>query len=83
MKRGFFIGIGWHTAIMPFGPTHKKHRRLLVPALSLRAVEQDFEPLQEQWAHSLTSVLAENPENYGPVIHQYVRSIVGGLSTYC
>ncbi|KAG9029174.1 hypothetical protein FRB95_005632 [Tulasnella sp. JGI-2019a] len=74
-------GFSGTTALLNNGPTHRKHRKLLVQALHPRAVDRDFVPLQERIMRQLANSLLDNPADYVAHLHRATGETVQ-LITY-
>lgn len=64
-------GLHWFTALLPYGRTHKIHRKLLAHVLNPQAVQRDFLPLQERFSRKLANALLESPDDFFIHVHRY------------
>lgn len=75
-------GYDFHTALAPYGPTHRMHRKLLSYALHPRAVLENFVPVQERFSRQLAKALIEDPDDFIQHMRRYVMGRTARLTVH-
>ncbi|EMD35326.1 hypothetical protein CERSUDRAFT_96445 [Gelatoporia subvermispora B] len=63
MLMSSMLGMEWNMAMMPYGPTWRKQRRVFHKYLSEEAIKP-YQPLQTQKARKLLALLAKDSKNF-------------------
>ncbi|KAG8989218.1 hypothetical protein FRB90_002349, partial [Tulasnella sp. 427] len=61
---GELVGLGIQTALAPFGPLWKKHRKFFAQALSPNVVSKNYSSIHERKSYQFVQYCLDRPEEY-------------------